>query len=107
MNAYINYLDRHFKLKSINLKYELEIRQAQLLDYIAHCNVKDVPVNVTSLLAVKELGSPATIHNRLSQLVNGGFIASSPLPNSRAKFLRLDKKGKLRAQEINRLMKSA
>lgn len=104
MNAYNKYLDRHFRLKAINLKYDLEVRHALMLDYIAHANLNDSAPNVTNLMAVKELGSEATIHSHLTTLIEGDFIKVNSQPNTRTKSLSLGKRGKQRAKEIDKLM---
>jgi DNA-binding MarR family transcriptional regulator len=107
MNDYYKYINLRSKLNSLNDRHRLKHRDEKILDHIAHSTKDGDFLMVTDLINNELLGSPATIHARLTYLVQEDFVQRQTQAGSgRAKSLTLGKKGKARAKEICRVVSS-
>jgi len=106
MTNFSKYIDFRSHLNKINAKYQLDPKEEQMLDFISAIIQAGKELKVGDLILEKQLGSLATIHARLSEMVQKGFIAKqyNQKRDSRAKYLTLGRRGKTRAKEISRLM---
>lgn len=73
-NAYIRFLNVLDSLDRINPGRELDQIEVSLLEYIFLSAKKEGEILVGELLGLKKLGSQATLHGRIKNLSNMGYI---------------------------------
>jgi hypothetical protein len=80
----------------------------ELLNRIAVADFADQPLNVTTLMGMRDLASSATIHRKMRGLIGQEWIELQPEPdNRRLKHLRLTSKSLLHYRERERQMLAA
>lgn len=73
-NAYIRFLNVLDSLDRINPGKELDQIEISLLEYIFLSTKKEGEILVGELLGLKKLGSQATLHGRVKNLISMGYI---------------------------------
>ncbi|HQR84990.1 MAG TPA: helix-turn-helix domain-containing protein [Polynucleobacter sp.] len=73
-NAYIRFLNLIDALDRINPGRSLDYIEIQLLEYIMQQDARKIPLLVGELIGLSHLGSQATLHGRLKNLVAMGYI---------------------------------
>jgi hypothetical protein len=69
--------------------FKVDFTAEKLLDIIGCCHFHE-PLTVTEAMQLQEIGSPATIHRKLDDLLIAGLIFHQQEPgNRRTKYLRL------------------
>jgi hypothetical protein len=107
MPNFSRYLAIRAKLNKLSAKHQLTFKDEELLDFVAVAALKDQKLKVGDLIHVSELGSQASVHGRLSDLIERGFLHKEIAGgDSRAKFISLGSKGKTRAKEISRILET-
>jgi DNA-binding MarR family transcriptional regulator len=107
VQSYRKYLELRISLSEISTKYDLNIDEEVLIDYVAHLAkpLNNSIVTFKMLTSARELGHPSTIHTRLHTLIERNFLEVKTDPNDgRSKFITLGKLGLLRASEVSRLI---
>ena len=80
----------------------------ELLNRIAVADFADQPLNVSTLMAMRDIASPATIHRKMMALVDEEWVDLVSEPDyRRVKYLRLTSKALLFYREREKLMMSA
>jgi DNA-binding MarR family transcriptional regulator len=70
-------------------KIHLDFSAKELLDIIGCCHFHE-PLTVTEAMDLQEIGSPATIHRKLDDLLLAGLIYHYQEPdNKRTKYIKL------------------
>jgi hypothetical protein len=73
-------------------KFVVDFTAEKLLDIIGCCHFHE-PLTVTEAMELQEIGSPATIHRKLDDLLIAGLIWHEQVgDNRRTKYLRLTAK---------------
>ena len=54
-----------------------------VLEVIAIRALANTPLTITELMAMSEIASPATIHRKLTQLINLGYVVQAHVGNNR------------------------
>ena len=74
-NLYLKFLQNIASLEPIQLKHkDLSPTAILLLNEIAVKDFEQYPLNVTQAMEFYELGSPATLHRKINELLNAGMI---------------------------------
>jgi DNA-binding MarR family transcriptional regulator len=73
-NAYIRFLNLIDALDRMNPGRSLDYIEIQLLEYIMQQDARKIPLLVGDIIAMSRLGSQATLHGRLKNLVAMGYI---------------------------------
>jgi DNA-binding MarR family transcriptional regulator len=80
-------------------KYKLDDIEIKLLNEIAYALLAESCLTVSSMLALKQIASPATLHAAMKRLITKNLIVQIPAKDSRAKYLDLSKSGWKRYSE--------
>ena len=73
-DAYIRFLNLLDSLDRINPGKKLDSTEEQLLNYITLANSQGRTLLVGDLISLSELGSQATLHGRIKNLVAMGYV---------------------------------
>ena len=72
-----------------NKNFPIDFAAKELLDIIGTCHFHE-PLTVTEAMQLQEIGSPATIHRKLDDLVAAGLVYHYQEPgNKRTKYIKL------------------
>ena len=85
---YIKFLSHSADIEP-SKNFKVDFTAEKLLDIIGCCHFHE-PLTVTEAMSLQEIGSPATIHRKLDDLLIAGLIWHEQMPdNKRTKYLRL------------------
>lgn len=85
---YLTFLQHIAEIKP-NPHFDIDYTAKALLDIIACCHYFE-PLTVTEAMSLQEVGSPATVHRKLDDLLIAGLIVHEfQGDDRRTKFLRL------------------
>jgi SOS-response transcriptional repressor LexA len=86
--SYIKFLSDFQKIESANTSKGLDLVGESLLGYIAVHFAKGLTLTVTECMRISTVASPATIHRKISDLIEQGWIESVyEGENRRTKYL--------------------
>lgn len=99
--VYFRFLELVDAIKELPEGEGFGINEKAMLDKVLFEWFKKTPLTVSQLLKVNQLGSPATLHKRLTRLRKLGFIATMPVnEDKRTKILIPTDKGLHYAQQL-------
>jgi DNA-binding MarR family transcriptional regulator len=91
----------HFAVAKEKLWKGMPLRERQIIKMILVHDPEN-PLKVTDLINLPALGSPATIHKSLNNLIDSGYLKYFTTSNSsRAKFITLSKKSTTLFKKLN------
>lgn len=70
----LRYLNFAHSNEKIHAKYQVELKENQILRMVAKSYLEDVPVRVQDLIDLRIIASPATIHASMKRLISKGMI---------------------------------
>ena len=91
----------------LDAKYKLDNIEIKLLNEIAYALLAESCLTVSSMLALKKIASPATLHAAMKRLIVKDLILQVPAQDSRTKFLHLSKLGWKRYAEHANILAAA
>lgn len=80
-SAYIRFIDQRRTIEATSLP--LASNERDVLEVIAIRALANTPLTITELMAMSEIASPATIHRKLTQLINLGYVVQAHVGNNR------------------------
>jgi DNA-binding MarR family transcriptional regulator len=72
-NPYIKFLASYHELERTDLQ-ALDLVGEKLLGYIAVQHSNELTLTVTECMRIKSVASPATIHRKITELINDGWV---------------------------------
>jgi DNA-binding MarR family transcriptional regulator len=85
---YLTFLQHIAEIKP-SKHFDIDFAAQKLLDIIACCHYFE-PLTVTEAMSLREIGSPATVHRKLNDLLIAGLVVHEfDGENRRTKYLRL------------------
>ncbi len=103
-NSYIKFLAAYHELEG-NQSKALDLVGEKLLGYIAVQYSKELTLTVTECMRIKSVASPATIHRKITELINDGWIFTIfEGENRRTKYLAPTPKTLKYFEKISKLM---
>jgi DNA-binding MarR family transcriptional regulator len=85
---YLTFLQHIAEIKP-SKHFDIDFTAQKLLDIIACCHYFE-PLTVTEAMSLREIGSPATVHRKLNDLLIAGLVVHEfDGENRRTKYLRL------------------
>lgn len=93
-NAYLRFVRLLEALEGSSELFEIDAIEKSLLDLIAINYFDGKPLLVSEAIYLNKIGSPATLHRRLSNLQKYGFIRYGDDPDGRKKYLELTPKAR-------------
>lgn len=92
-DLYIDFISkRHSLRESVSLP-AIDPLEERLVEIIASASESNKPLSVTELINMSELGSPTTLHQRLTMLRTKGWIELAYTNNARRRQLQLTPDG--------------
>lgn len=93
-HVYLQFLDSRDLLARKNPAIKLDSLEILLLEQVLLSDYRNHALLVSDLIALKEFGSPATLHGRLKALIAKGFFkVSSSAHDARIKYIYPDMAG--------------
>ena len=87
-NAYLRFLQLAKAIQSLPDAPLLDANENALLEAIALCWFENKPMTVREAIGISQLGSPATLHKRITRLRNRDLVQTFNQPDDkRAKYL--------------------
>ena len=93
-NAYLRFVRLMESMDGYTNSSELDYVEKKLLEFIAVHESSGKPLLVGDVIYLNSIGSPATLHRRLANLKNLGFIRFGDDPDGRKKYIELTPKAK-------------
>ena len=93
VDAYLMFMSSRLALRSRAGLPVLDPLEERLLEMVALASEPGERLSVTELIATSELGSPTTLHSRLTSLRSKGFIELAYTDEARRRQLQLTKMG--------------
>lgn len=85
-SAYIRFIDQRRTIEATSMPLASDERE--VLEVIAIRTLANTPLTVTELMAMSEIASPATIHRKMTRLINLGYVVQAHVgSNRRTKYL--------------------
>ena len=106
-NYYINFLNFFKSLEPSSQIEQLDVTSKLILDEIAIGVAKDKLMTVSEVMGLKGLGSPATLHRKLTILLEANLV--HPVfqgNNRRTKYMALTKDGEMYFTRLSKAMQS-
>lgn len=79
---YFRFLRLKQSVEGMTRARALDAIEERLLTYVAMAALKGDAPQVTDLMQLSEIASPATLHKRLGNLEKRGFVKIKPVPNA-------------------------
>ena len=106
-NYYINFLNFVKALEPTAAIEHLDVTSKLILDEIAIGVAKEKPLTVSEVMGLKELGSPATLHRKLTILLEANLVHSVFMGNNRrTKYMALTLEGEMYFARLSQAMQS-
>jgi DNA-binding MarR family transcriptional regulator len=106
-NYYINFLNLVKALEPSVEIDQIDVTSKLILDEIAICVAKEKPMTVSEIMGLKGLGSPATLHRKLTILLDAKLVQALFLANNRrTKYMTLTKEGEMHFNRLSQAMQS-
>ena len=106
-NYYINFLNLVKALEPSVEIDQIDVTSKLILDEIAIGVAKDKPMTVSEIMGLKDLGSPATLHRKLTILLDAKLVHALFLGNNRrTKYMALTKEGEMYFNRLSQAMQS-
>lgn len=99
LDSYLKYL--RFA-EELNREFLLDGREVKMLDLIFMREQQGFPLNVSQLMSSSDLGSPATNHKVIAQLVRKEMIEYQILDDRRVKYVCVSERAKKRYAKLGR-----
>lgn len=93
-NAYLRLVRLLETLEGASDLFKLDSTEKKLLDLVAINYIDGKPLLVSEAIYLSSIGSPATLHRRLSSLQKQGYICYGDDVDGRKKYLELTPKAK-------------
>lgn len=93
-NAYLRFVRLIETLEGASELFQIDAVEKSLLEMIAIHYLEGKPLLVSEAIYLNKLGSPATLHRRLSNLQKYGLIRYGDDPDGRKKYLELTPKSR-------------
>ena len=107
-NSYIKFLSSFQKIESSNAAVGLDLVGESLLGYIAVNFAKVLTLTVTECMRIDTVASPATIHRKISELTEEGWIHSIyDGENRRTKYLAPTTKAVKYFEKVSKLIEKS
>ena len=107
-NSYIKFLSSFQKIEASNAAAGLDLVGESLLGYIAVNFAKGLTLTVTECMRINTVASPATIHRKISELINQGWIESVyDGENRRTKYLAPTSKALKYFEKVSKLVEKS
>jgi DNA-binding MarR family transcriptional regulator len=91
----------HFAIANEKLWKGMPFRERQIIKMILVHDPEN-PMKVSDLISIPTLGSPATVHSALKNLIESGYLKHFTTSNSsRGKFITLTKKSTTLIKKLN------
>ena len=100
MKNYYEFLRQRNEIGRTHLSKKLDMACLQLLDLIVIAMHERRELSVSDVLALQEVGSPATIHKKLQILRDFDLVSASFTTDKRTKVLKLTYKSRAYYDEI-------
>jgi SOS-response transcriptional repressor LexA len=107
-NSYIKFLSALHDLEHESAERGLDLEGEKLLGYISVQYAKGLTLTVTECMRIKNVASPATIHRKISDLLEKGWIETVfDGENRRTKYLAPTSKAIKHYERVSKLMLKA
>ena len=101
-SKYLRFIDL---LSEINKKYELSSKEIALLDFVFIAQSNNQKLFVKDLLCLSDIGSQATLHGAIRQLIQKNLLKAIPSKeDGRNKFIELTSIAKARYSQIDKAL---
>ncbi len=106
-NYYINFLNLVKALEPSVEIDQIDVTSKLILDEIAIGVAKEKPMTVSEVMGLKGLGSPSTLHRKLTILLDAKLVQALFLANNRrTKYMTLTKEGEMHFNRLSQAMQS-
>jgi len=92
-DLYLEFVCNRRSLRERNLLPPLDPLEERLLEIIAGTTESEIRLSVTDLNSNSDLGSPTTLHNRLTSLRNKGWVELAYAGDARRRHVQLSTAG--------------
>ena len=99
LDSYLKYL--RFA-EELNREFSLDGREVKMLDLIFMREQQGFPLNVSQLMSSSDLGSPATNHKVIAQLLRKEMVEYQILDDHRVKYVCVSERSKKRYAKLGR-----
>jgi DNA-binding MarR family transcriptional regulator len=106
-DLYLRFLQLTEALRGLPSLPELDPREERILALVARARQDDQRLSVRDMMAKDQLGSPATVHNRLKSMREKGWIMLSDTEDSRRKQVELTQAALLHFDKLSQCMLNA
>jgi DNA-binding MarR family transcriptional regulator len=106
-DLYLRFLQLTEALRGLPSLPELDPLEERILALVARARQDDQRLSVREMMAKDQLGSPATVHNRLKSMREKGWIMLSDTEDSRRKQVELTQAALLHFDKLSQCMLNA
>jgi DNA-binding MarR family transcriptional regulator len=106
-DLYLRFLQLTEALRGLPSLPELDPLEERILALVARARQDDQRLSVRDMMAKDQLGSPATVHNRLKSMREKGWIMLSDTEDSRRKQVELTQAALLHFDKLSQCMLNA
>jgi DNA-binding MarR family transcriptional regulator len=106
-DLYLRFLQLTEALRDLPSLPELDPLEERILALVARARQDDQRLSVRDMMAKDQLGSPATVHNRLKSMREKGWIMLSDTEDSRRKQVELTQAALLHFDKLSQCMLNA
>ncbi|WP_395402204.1 winged helix-turn-helix domain-containing protein [Pseudoduganella sp. UC29_106] len=106
-DIYLRFLQLAEALRGLPALPALDPLEERILAIVARAGKEDQRLSVRDMMAKKELGSPATLHNRLTSMREKGWIMLSDTEDTRRKQIELTQAALLHFDKLSKCMLQA
>ncbi|MGB9107562.1 MAG: winged helix-turn-helix domain-containing protein [Telluria sp.] len=103
-DLYLRFLQLSEALRGLPSLPELDPLEERILALVARARQEDQRLSVRDMMAKDQLGSPATVHNRLKSMREKGWIMLSDTEDSRRKQVELTQAALLHFDKLSQCM---
>ena len=103
-DIYLRFLQLTEALRGLPSLPELDPLEERILALVARARQDEQRLSVRDMMAKDELGSPATVHNRLKSMREKGWIMLSDTEDSRRKQIELTQAALLHFDKLSQCM---
>ena len=103
-DIYLRFLQLTEALRGLPSLPELDPLEERILALVARASQDEQRLSVRDMMAKDELGSPATVHNRLKSMREKGWIMLSDTEDSRRKQIELTQAALLHFDKLSQCM---
>jgi DNA-binding MarR family transcriptional regulator len=103
-DIYLRFLQLTEALRGLPSLPELDPLEERILALVARARQESQRLSVRDMMAKDELGSPATVHNRLKSMREKGWIMLSDTEDSRRKQIELTQAALLHFDRLSQCM---